>query len=272
MTICIAALCDGGKACVVGADKQVTAPGLSLEFQHPGGKIESTGKSCVAMASGDALLASEITIKTRGQFSHSASPSVQQFAEKLRDTFKTIHLERAESVILHPRGLTLKEFKEKGSQQLPAQIYLAVDQLLFNFGLNVVEFIVAGVDSTGAHIFRVYYQGVAGANWLEWCDRLGYRAIGTGGLHASIFLALAGQHNGMTVADTIYNVYAAKKTAEVAPGVGPATDLAVVSASGVTIVEGERIAKLEDLRAKRQQTIGAPPEWREIYDDKQPKS
>jgi hypothetical protein len=226
LTICIASLCDDGKACVAAADREITVPAINLEFEHADKKIEDVVSGCVVMSSGDALLAAQVIERTRSTLGGS-SHKVSSVAERLRDAYMSIHLERAEHVILHPRGFTLKEYKERGGTQIPAQTYLNIDQLLFNFGLNAVEFLIAGLDSTGAHVFRVYYSGVAGGDWLEWCDRLGYRAIGSGSSHASISLALEGQHRRLPVAETLYNVYSAKRNSEVAPGVGKATDIVV---------------------------------------------
>lgn len=253
MTICVGALSEHGKACVVGADREITAPALSLEFEHHEKKIEQLGKQCVVMSSGDALLAAEVIEKTRARLAGATTPNVQQIAEALRNTYMPIHLERAEQVILHPRGLTFKEFKEKGAQQLPLQIYLNIDQLLFNFGIGAVEFLVAGTDQTGAHIFRVHYSGMAGGSWLEWCDKLGYRAIGTGAPHASIFLSIEGQHRGRSIGETLYNVYCAKRTSEVAPGVGAATDLAIIVGDKIEVINEARLEKLAGLREKHQQ-------------------
>ena len=59
-------------------------------------------------------------------------------------------------------------------------------------------------------------------------DRGIYTAVGSGGVHAAVRLSL-GQHNKVApLLDTVYNVYEAKKAAEVAPGVGKMTDLAII--------------------------------------------
>jgi hypothetical protein len=248
LTICIGVLCDNGKACVVAADREITVPAINLEFEHADKKIEDVVSGCVVMSSGDALLASQIVEHSRASLGGS-SHKVEKVAQRLRDSYMAIHLERAEHVILHPRGLTMREFKEHGTQ-IPAQAYLNLDQLLFNFGLGAVEFLVVGTDSTGAHIFRIHYDGVAGGDWLEWCDRLGYRAIGSGSSHASISLALEGQHRRLSVAESLYNVYSAKRNSEVAPGVGKATDIVILTAGKVDAVGDDRIKKLAAVREK----------------------
>lgn len=247
MTICIGALCEEGKNCIVAADREITAPGLSLEFDHER-KIELLTNSSVVMTSGDSLLGAEVIEKTRPLVVTKSDNTIRQIAETLRDVYHQVHIERAESVILRPRGLTLAEYQLHGAQQIPLQVYVNIDNQFWNFGVGAVEFILAGVDSTGAHIFRVHYSGLTGGSWLEWCDRLGFRAIGSGALHSAILLSLDGQNKNTAIDQTIYNVYSAKKNAEVAPGVGPSTDLAVISSAKVDFFSVKTIEKLAGIR------------------------
>ncbi|MDD5427976.1 MAG: hypothetical protein PHI58_01935 [Candidatus Omnitrophica bacterium] len=249
MTICIGALCDQGKNCIVAADREITAPGLSLEFDHEK-KIEPLTDSCVVMSAGDSLLAAEVIEKTRSIVTGKSGATIRQIAEALKNVYFQVHTERAENVILRPRGLTLAEYKQNGAQQIPLQAYMNIDNLFWTFGINVVEFIIAGVDSTGAHLFRIYYSGIAGGNWLEWCDRIGFRAIGSGALHSAILLSLDGQHKNTALEQTIYNIYSAKKSAEVAPGVGPSTDIAVITSSKVDFLSTTAIDKLSTVRCE----------------------
>ena len=263
----MAAICGNGQSCVVCADREITVPALSLEFEHNERKIEELTDYCTVMSAGDALLAAEIAEKTRAGIG-SKKPTIQQIAEDLRDVYMRVHLERAERVILHPRGLTLKEFREKGAQQLPLQIYLNLDNLLFNFGIGAAEFLVAGVEDSGAHVYRIHYSGVAGGNWLEWCDKLGYRAVGSGSPHATILLGLAGQHRALGIAETLYNIYCSKKNAELAPGVGRATDLAIVSKSGTELIPSTILDKFETQRLEAiQKGKVSPTKLQDIYDE-----
>jgi hypothetical protein len=124
---------------------------------------------------------------------------------------------------------------------------------MFSFGAvgksPYADFLIAGVDSTGGHIFRVFYAGVGGGDWLEWCDRLGYRAIGGGWSHATVSLALEKQHRGLSVAETAFNAYCAKRNAEIAPGVGRQTDLSIIENGKLAKLGDEQLEGLEALRA-----------------------
>jgi 20S proteasome alpha/beta subunit len=90
----------------------------------------------------------------------------------------------------------------------------------FNLG---VDLIIAGIDNKGAFVDQITNPGI-----LAPLQKLGYASIGTGALHAVVYLSLCGQTTHRSVAETIAHVYTAKRTAEVAPGVGDKTDMAVI--------------------------------------------
>ena len=53
MTVCIAAVCQSGKAVVVASDRMFTFQGLSVEIETAEKKIERLGAKCVALAAGN---------------------------------------------------------------------------------------------------------------------------------------------------------------------------------------------------------------------------
>ena len=62
MTICIAAICDGGKHIVVAADRMFTAPPpISVELRRDESKIEALAPACVALSAGSSAYAFEIS-------------------------------------------------------------------------------------------------------------------------------------------------------------------------------------------------------------------
>lgn len=108
-----------------------------------------------------------------------------------------------------------------------------------------MELLVAGVDSAGAHIHSIHNPG--GVDRQH--DFIGYTAIGSGGIHA--LQAMIGFRHSPTAAlrETVFRVYAAKRRAEVAPGVGLDTDIAIVSASKVSFLSAGVLSTLSDLYA-----------------------
>lgn len=93
----------------------------------------------------------------------------------------------------------------------------------FNLGL---ELLIAGIDASGANIALIVNPGM-----LVLLNKLGYAAIGSGAIHALSTFHIEGQSAHMSVSETLVGVYRAKCAAEVAPGVGRATDVAIVSAT-----------------------------------------
>jgi hypothetical protein len=245
VTICIAALAEKGQACIVAADREITVSmPLNIAFEHHERKIEAISKSCAVMSSGNALIAEEVITRTRRAITGAGDEDMHRAATILRDTYMQVHIERAEQLILRPRGLTLQEFRDFGAQKIPLPIYQQIDNLFWNFMLQT-EFIIAGVDTTGGHIGWVHYHGVQGAGWLESFDKLAYHAIGTGGSHAGILLSLTGQHRELSTAETVWNIYMAKVNAEVAPGVGEFTDMAIVTKDGIEFLSEAFITQME---------------------------
>ena len=109
MTICIGALCENGLTCVVAADREMTAPGLSLEFEHHERKIDRLSDTCVVLSAGDALLATEII----GRMSSPSTSRVMDFAMALPDTFQAVHLDRVDHVLLPPASQPSADDKDR---------------------------------------------------------------------------------------------------------------------------------------------------------------
>jgi 20S proteasome alpha/beta subunit len=224
MTVCIAAICDCGHKVVVAADRMFTFPApLNIEFQTPEKKIEQIGTSCVVLSSGNGAYSTEITQAVTRLLNGNPNPPISRAAEILRDAYLQIRsIKVREQVIIAMLGPDYLKFEAMNVslpqylQYQPAVFQQAAVQMqMFNLGTDMI---VAGVDAEGA---RVAYVGNPGT--LAWLDKLGYAAIGSGGIHATTRLSLGSQTRDSGLAETVYRVYEAKRAAEVAPGVGPET-------------------------------------------------
>jgi hypothetical protein len=97
---------------------------------------------------------------------------------------------------------------------------IAVMMSQFNLGADII---VAGVDDQGARLAVIGHPGM-----IAWFDKLGYAAIGSGGIHATMRLSLGAQTRNSPLVETLYRVYESKRASEVAPGVGQETDVAII--------------------------------------------
>jgi 20S proteasome alpha/beta subunit len=214
---------------------------LNLEVEHEERKIVEVAPNCLLLAAGNALVGTEIL--RRFSTRRPAEASIPALASALLRSFQEVRLQKAEELYLRPRNLTFSLFTEKGSQMIPVQLYAQLDQQLATFDIGA-EYIICGVDSEGGHIVRLRNPGT-----LDWLDVIGFDATGTGGIHASLMLlseTLGPHSRNKGLIETLYAVYAAKRRAEVAPGVGrDYTDLAVVTEKETRFVDEQTLAALK---------------------------
>jgi ATP-dependent protease HslVU (ClpYQ) peptidase subunit len=239
MTLCMAALCrdeDQNELVVVAADRMVTFGGF-IEFEHSVPKMANQSPYALALIAGDTLLGTRLAKAVAAEFD-STSPRVAEIADRMAARYVDMRRNELENQVLAPRGLDLGSFYGNHAG-FNAQITMMLDQTMAQFNLGV-ELLIAGVDAAGAHIYSVHNPGRPEREY----DVIGYAAIGSGGIHA--LQAMIGFKHAATasVAETVFRVYASKRRAEVAPGVGLDTDIAIVSASGVRFLSADTLSEL----------------------------
>lgn len=242
MTICIAANCANGQAVVVASDRMLSAPFLTLEFDHPDAKIDEVSRTCVALSAGDALASHDVLMDGAGFAGQLQNPMISNFADQLRQKFIEARRRRASEQVLEPRGLSFGEFYQGGAiTRLPPDLAMLLDSHIQQLQLDV-SLILAGVDQTGAHIYSLDDPGVCACY-----DRIGYHAIGSGHRHALLTLVALGHHRTIDVNHGVFNVYCAKRAAEAAPGVGMATEIRVITGAGIQPLDRGFLDKLSPL-------------------------
>jgi hypothetical protein len=217
----------------------VTLGGL-IEFDHSAPKTSILGQSIVGLVAGEALTGSEILQHLKASLSAPA-PAIPDVANALAQLYAKLRISRAESLILGPRGLTLQAF-HANQQALLAQIVGMIDNQLVAFDLGV-QLLLVGIDANGGHLVTVVNPG----GRFDMHDIIGYAAIGSGALHALQAMIGFGHSTSEGLTETVFRAYAAKRRAEVAPGVGRETDMLVVNAEGINRLAPDTLAELEAL-------------------------
>ena len=123
--------------------------------------------------------------------------------------------------------------------QLPHDLAMVIDSQIQQHQLGTA-LLIAGVDDSGAHLYCVDDPGK-----IACFDRVGYHAIGSGQGHAVLKLVALTQHKSTSINNTVFNVFCAKRVAELAPGVGQATSMKIVMRDGTEPVSKETIDELE---------------------------
>lgn len=254
LTICIAAVCDEGKNIVVAADRMFTVGHpLNVEFEPPLSKIETMSTACLALGAGNSLFVSEIFSRARAGYQSNPAITVPQVAIATKDSYSAYRDERLEEQIIRQNlGPDFTAFRSRGGTlpqylQPQAGIYqqLFVQTNQFNLGVDIL---VTGIDGSGSHLYFIGHPGT-----IVSFDKIGYNAIGSGATHAAIRFAIGLQHPRLTLAETLLSVYGAKKAAEVAPGVGQDTEMAVISAGSVWPVPSILIERFAGLHKKQEE-------------------
>lgn len=243
MTVGIGAICEDGKAAVVSADKMVTfgAP-MNLQTEPPSLRkiIELTDKVLLVFSGGTAdgeqiVAGAKPRITAAG-----ANPQVAQIAQAVQESYAQHKQRKVEDTILRPLlGATFQQFQTMVASSPSSQILQQVIGLLGQHNLNT-DVLVAGMDDGGAHLFAVTHPGQ-----LLPLATTGFGSIGSGGLHAGVRMSLSQHTKAASLADTIYNVYEAKRASEVAPGVGKLTDLALIHNGRIVFAGAELMKALE---------------------------
>jgi hypothetical protein len=176
------------------------------------------------MVSGDMALQIEIFIDVRNAVVKKIEEnpkewvSVKWVADEYARVYAQIRTQRAARDILSPLGLTNDSFISRQKEMAPELVKQLASEMI-RFEMPEADVIIAGVDSTGSHL----YVGKDGAMTCE--DGIGFCAIGAGAQHAESLLMGSSYVKTDSIPRGLYLAYAAKKRAEIAPGVGVATDM-----------------------------------------------
>ena len=236
MTVCIAALCDAADEprAVIATDRMVTQPGF-MEFEHAGSKMVELTQQAAVMVAGNTLDGMRLVTEAAA----AALPDdIAELAADLGQRYAIARNARA-GQILGAHGLTFESFHQMHGTMNP-QVVMMLEGAIEQFDLGV-ELLLAGVDATGAHIHTNGNPG--GGNQRH--DPLGWAAIGIGAPHVVTSMAAFGHGAHEGYKQTLFKVYASKRRAEVAPGVGRETEMAVIASDGTKRLDAAVLDKLQ---------------------------
>lgn len=225
MTICIAALYDKGKGCVMLSDQMITAHfNLGYEFENEEfPKIVKIDSSipCYALVAGNVVFADEVLGKSMVEINKSGTASVEGIANSMRSAYQHVRKTHVIHNEVESRGLTLDLYYQI-QQKLVPYIIKVIDDALRNWNPNT-SFIIAGKETNLCHLYNLNNPGD-----LICIDSIGYTAIGTGAPHAIYSLIESKYRKSMKKEQVQEIVRNAKKRSEVAPGVGKDTTEVII--------------------------------------------
>jgi 20S proteasome alpha/beta subunit len=247
MTVCIGAICDKGKTVVVCADRMMTfGPPMNLQSEGAVRKIFPLTDQCVLLFSGSVPDGEYIVSNSKTRIKAAQPQDIKTIASLVNAVYQEHKKKRAEDSILRPfLGIDFAGFQTLVGQSASSQVLTQLLGMVSQHNLQL-DLMIAGVDGDGAHLLLVSHPG----NVMS-LDTVGTASIGSGGLHGAIRMSLARPTQDGSLAQAMHNVYEAKLASEVAPGVGKATDIAVINAAGHKFVDASVLKVLQEIHKDR---------------------
>jgi hypothetical protein len=259
MTVCIAVLFhwnygtldtpEYGRGAITASDRMITAADVQYEPQQQ--KIAYFGKSLVLVA-GDIGIHSQAIRETEREIRGRQLPP-HDIAVIYGRAIQATNRRQAENEILAPLGLNTDMFFSQQKDFSSGFVDTITSQLQNRRPIDA-EALVVGSDGENAQIYSIDAYG------NETClDGVGFGSIGIGAWHAKSRLMQVGHVSNRFFAPALASIYAAKKNAEIAPGVGSATDMQLVLKEGTFPIWDRvppELARLYDEYQKQVSTIG----------------
>ena len=180
MTLCAAAICHnhpqtGPVPVLLGISDRMLTSG-DIEFESGQSKIYVFDPAnTVALVSGNYDAHFEIAIETHRQVRSDHVTDVGQIAELYAKNLLAYRTKRASRLLLAPLGLDVDSFISR-QQEMDSDIVQEIVYKMLGEESDIgIDTIIAGIDSTGAHIYRVTDPGEASC-----CDGSGFVAVGSG--------------------------------------------------------------------------------------------
>ena len=216
-----------------------------VQFEPSVPKLRFLTNSIAAMVAGDANLQAEIIgevwigIREHIDKNPTRWMTVKEMASMYKRECDKAIRELAERRILSPFGISLREFMLR-QKEFSTDFVKDIGTELLNFEAPGIQAIIAGCDDAGPHIYTVSNDS------FECHDAVGFAAIGMGQDHANSQMMALNHTFRHSLADTLRAVFFSKKRAEIAPGVGPNTDMFVaIGVGGLSMLAENVQAELE---------------------------
>jgi len=248
VTVGVAAICtwnyardgtDLGNAIITLTDRMITFG--DSEYEPAQQKFGQLTKSTVLLIAGEYSIHSQAIMETRRQLGSPSNATVYEVAQIYGHALQKIKLRMAENEILAPLGLNSDSFISQQSEMSP----VLVDRLsmeLQHHDAGAIEALIAGMDDGSPSLYYLDSRGTA-----HCFNDIGFAAVGVGAWHARSRLMQGGYFNRMPYLRALAMTYAAKKAAEVAPGVGRTTDVHIVFKTGIETLTPAIQRKLDAL-------------------------
>lgn len=235
MTQLIGVLCEDRAKVILVSDRMVTTSDGSLAFEHEP-KYAMVASNAIILTAGS-IHEPELIEDAKAKIGERAP--VRKIADDIAESYRNIRKKRMEQVVLEPFGIaSFDDFYDK-QQRLHEDTNLQLLKRIEEFELRV-GLLLGGVDTKG----HLYYIDDPGTRMSY--DVLGFCCLGSGDRHAEPVFAFRNFSPSLQAAGAIQIAYEAKKSAEMAGGVGRETDIWIITQEACYEVKPETIQQLQE--------------------------
>lgn len=236
MTICIAAIGidDKGKEAIVFAtDHMVSYPQMG-QFEKTIDKYKKLNTNTVAMLSGNPLIFETLIGKCRKEC------SFDEIAQTIQSSMIELKEQIIQKQLLDIYKINYDYLKEVLKAPIPNPYIDNLLRAISGFSLQTSILLIGFKDDT-AQIAEIIENAISNLRDIA------FGAIGSGAVQALNTLLFQGQSSNDSLAATLYNVYKAKRNAEVSVGVGKETDIMILTKAGLTEINDDNIKILSTI-------------------------
>ncbi len=231
MTICIAAIAkEKDKEYVVFSTDHMITTNMG-QFEHSIVKYTQINKHTIAMLAGHALLFDDL-IKLDNK-----NAKYDDIKKQIFENFKKKRKEIIENEIYNIVGIDHQCYISSLQNQMINPLIQSILQKVTDFKLNTTV-LLTGFDNSLVQITSIEETGILDFRPMN------FHAIGSGYVQALLFQKHSKTDSLLTA---IYNVYKAKRNAEVIVGVGKETDISILSEKGNQQLSDEYIEVLNNI-------------------------
>jgi len=234
MTICISAICNKNKQehIVFTVDHMITT--LNGEFEHPIKKYRKINKNTVGMIAGDTLLMDFFMDLEEYDSNY------ETLQKLIYNKFKEKRFEIIQNTILNTFFIDIEFIKENLNKQIDNMLMQEIYKGIISTKLKSAVLLI-GFINNHAQISEIGDEGISNFN------NINFHTIGSGAQQAQNTLLFQKHSSEDSLKTALYNVYKAKKNAEVKQGVGRETEIGYLNHKTMKILDEKNINILDNI-------------------------
>ena len=234
MTICISAICTEKNAeYIVFAVDYMISTGIG-QFEHSINKYNVLNENVVGMMAGNALLMDYFF-----DFDYS-NRTYGEIQDILDEKFKQKRLELIQRRVLDIYSIDLDFVKDILKGPITNDFQSAILNRIAKINLDTAILLI-GFENNKAKISEVSDNGIENYNPIN------FHTIGSGSIQAQNTLLFQKHSKEDDLRTTLYNVYKAKKNAEVMQGVGHDTEIGFLNKDSIVMLDVDNIKVLDEI-------------------------